>query len=298
MGADRRRPALQRAAGRRAAGQPQRRAQRDRVLRVRAGDAGLRRPLGRDGRAARHARGRGARQGARRLRQPARRAAHRAPARQRRGVVAGLSPADRGAPRLRARHRCRAAWCSRRPKKTRRRCWCCRSTRRRRCPTSPSSPRCAMPRCRSTCRRPAESAEPFAAWQQRRASLADDMDATLVDDQGHAGHAARVQLDRQRAEADVPRARGARPGGRLGLGAAACSADPRSSSVHAPRQRAQQAQTPRPTSDAPPSWRRSAPWWRRRSAPPRGSARSRARRRRSCARASTRSLASSTSSFM
>ena len=31
-----------------------------------------------------------------------------------------------------------------------------------------------------------ESAEPFAAWQQAARQLADDMDATLVDDQGHA----------------------------------------------------------------------------------------------------------------
>jgi hypothetical protein len=32
----------------------------------------------------------------------------------------------------------------------------------------------------------AESAEPFAAWQKAARKLADDMDATLVDDQGHA----------------------------------------------------------------------------------------------------------------
>jgi hypothetical protein len=32
----------------------------------------------------------------------------------------------------------------------------------------------------------AESAEPFAAWQQAASKLADDMDATLVDDQGRA----------------------------------------------------------------------------------------------------------------
>jgi FtsZ-interacting cell division protein ZipA len=32
----------------------------------------------------------------------------------------------------------------------------------------------------------AESAEPFAAWQQAARALADDMDATLVDDQGQA----------------------------------------------------------------------------------------------------------------
>jgi len=32
----------------------------------------------------------------------------------------------------------------------------------------------------------AESAEPFSAWQQAARELADDMDATLVDDQGHA----------------------------------------------------------------------------------------------------------------
>ncbi|HYJ96650.1 MAG TPA: cell division protein FtsZ, partial [Burkholderiaceae bacterium] len=32
----------------------------------------------------------------------------------------------------------------------------------------------------------AESAEPFAAWQRAARKLADDMDATLVDDQGHA----------------------------------------------------------------------------------------------------------------
>jgi hypothetical protein len=31
-----------------------------------------------------------------------------------------------------------------------------------------------------------ESAEPFATWQQAARNLADDMDATLVDDQGHA----------------------------------------------------------------------------------------------------------------
>jgi FtsZ-interacting cell division protein ZipA len=31
-----------------------------------------------------------------------------------------------------------------------------------------------------------EAAEPFAAWQQAARKLADDMDATLVDDQGHA----------------------------------------------------------------------------------------------------------------
>ena len=56
------RPALQRAAGRRAAGQPQRRAQRDRVFRVRAqAMQALADALGAHGRLARHARGRRAR---------------------------------------------------------------------------------------------------------------------------------------------------------------------------------------------------------------------------------------------
>ena len=79
-----------------------------------------------------------------------------------------------------------------------------------------------------------EQAEPFAAWQHAARKLADDLGATLIDDQGHAVTLHAFSSDRARTQADVPRAGVARPGGRLGLRAAAVQLKAPSQADHAP----------------------------------------------------------------
>ena len=129
--------------GRRAAGQPHRRAQRDRVLGVRGQGAGVCRRDQRRAGVPGDARRGGARPRTRPVRQRARRPARLHAARDECGLEPGLRAAERGAPGLRAPAPSRAAWCCRPPRRARRRCWACRSTPRRRWPTIRRSRRCA-----------------------------------------------------------------------------------------------------------------------------------------------------------
>ena len=128
-------PALQRAAGRRAAGQPQRRAQRDRVLRVRAEGAGLRRSA-----SARWPTSPTCSTSSARARElDAFASAHDAQLAvtlRANGAAwsVGLPAAMRRAPRLRPRRGAGPAGAAGAPKRARRRCWCWPSTPRPRSP--------------------------------------------------------------------------------------------------------------------------------------------------------------------
>ena len=184
LGAAGRRPALQRTAGRRAAGQPQRRAQRDRVLRVRAQAAGLCRRRGRDARLPRHAGRGGPRPRARRLCRPAGRAAGGAAGGALGGLVGGLRAAVRRPPGPGAGRGGRAGWC---------------------CPAADEGappvlvlefdaqaaladdPQAAALRevilSLDVPQTPA-AVEPFPTWHKVAHALAEDMDADLLDDAG------------------------------------------------------------------------------------------------------------------
>jgi hypothetical protein len=73
-------------------------------------------------------------------------------------------------------------WCCRRPTRARRRCWCWPSIQAA-LSDDPARLRCA--RCPQPGRAAdARGGEPFAAWQECARRLADDLDATLVDDRG------------------------------------------------------------------------------------------------------------------
>ena len=178
-------PALRRVPGRRAAGQPHRRAQRDRVLRVRAEGAGLRRRA--SARCADFPDMLDVVARARELdafAEPARRAARGAPARERRGLVASATSSS-----TRARHGFVPGAVPGR--------LVLPSTRGGRAAGADADLR----RAGRAGRRPdhaavreltlafdvpqtTAAAEPFAAWQAAAQALADGMDAALVDDHG------------------------------------------------------------------------------------------------------------------
>jgi hypothetical protein len=156
-------------------------AQRDRVLRIRAEGAGLRRRRGRHARLPGHAGRGGPRARARRLRRPLDAVLTVTLRSQRRGLVGGLRAAVRGAPGLRAR----------------------RVPGRLVLPAAEDGappvlvlsfdpqaaladdPQAAAVRECTLSGRAADrrGAEPFPAWHNAARTLADDMDATDVDDQ-------------------------------------------------------------------------------------------------------------------
>ena len=99
-----------------------------------------------------------------------------------------------------------------------------------------------------------EAAEPFAAWQQAARKLADDMGATLIDDQGHAVtlHAFNA-IGRELGQ--MYRALEARDlAAGSAVGATVVQLTGRQRSVDAPLRACASARTPRPPSGAPPPW--------------------------------------------
>ena len=176
----------------------------------------------------RHARRGGARPRARRVRQPARCPARGAPARARRGLERRLRPAARARATASCPASCRAGWCCRRARRARRRCSTLTFDSQAALADDPNAAavRDVTLSLRRAADRPrrASLSRPGRRARRRWPSAWTRPSSTTT-----ASRSARDGFDAIGAElgAALRHARGARPGGRLGAGAAPVQLTPR-----------------------------------------------------------------------